>query len=81
MAKSIVGNVVGMTVAKGSKSEHGGVVLVTKDRKYVLKRRGGNPFRDPELEALVGKRIRCRGELLGATLLLDDWTEVKPSAE
>jgi hypothetical protein len=28
------------------------------------------------LDALVGKRIECEGELHGSTLLVDSWREV-----
>jgi hypothetical protein len=32
-------------------------VLETGDGRYILRRSGGNPFADTELDALVGKRI------------------------
>ena len=62
--------------APGSKSERVAVVLVTEERHYVLRRRGGHAFEDPELDALVGKRIELEGELHGYTLLMDSWREV-----
>lgn len=59
----------------GSKSEHEAVIIVTDAGEYVLRRRSGNPFFDEELENLVGKKIRCDGDLTGYTFLMDDWTE------
>jgi hypothetical protein len=58
----------------GTKSEHDAVLLVTKDKEYVLRRQGGNAFQDPELERLVGKRVRCTGTVAGYTLLITDCT-------
>ena len=50
-------------------------MIVTDAGEYVLRLRGGNPFVDEELEDLVGKKIRCHGDLTGYTFLMDDWTE------
>lgn len=51
-------------LAAGTKSEHEGLVLRTPDGTlHRLRRRGGNPFRDPALEALEGKDVRLNGEL------------------
>ncbi|HKS28432.1 MAG TPA: hypothetical protein VJS44_11460 [Pyrinomonadaceae bacterium] len=69
------GSVVKKLFAAGSKSEREAVVLVTNNGEYVLRRKGGNPFFDAELENLVGKRIRCEGDLTGYTFLMDNWTE------
>ncbi len=63
--------------AEGSKSAHAAVYLEVDGRRYRLRRPGGNPFVDPTLDALVGRTIAGRGELLaGSTLLLRDWHEV-----
>jgi len=62
-------------VAKGSKSEHEAVVLNTGDQHIVLRRLGGNPFSDPELERLVGKRIRAHGAQHGPALVMETWEE------
>jgi hypothetical protein len=59
---------------RGTKSEHEAVYLETEGGAYVLRRQGGNPFYDPQLERLVGKRIRCHGEASGYTLIVADWT-------
>jgi hypothetical protein len=67
------GTVTRRLVAPGSKSEREAVVLDTGARTLVLRRRGGNAFADPELDALVGRRIRARGTEHGGTLLMDGW--------
>lgn len=63
-------------VAAGSKSERDAVVLTTADGQLVLRRRGGHPFADPELDALVGKRIRAHGAEHGQTMIMESWEEV-----
>lgn len=70
-----VGTVVRKRFAEGSKSDHEAIWLICKDVQYVLRRPGGNPFADPELAALVGKRIRARGTILDYVLILKDWEE------
>ena len=57
---------------KGSKSERDAIFLVTPDRDYVLRRQGGNPYHDPEIEGLIGKQVRCTGIVTGYTLLVTD---------
>ncbi|MBD0369589.1 MAG: hypothetical protein ICV60_01950 [Pyrinomonadaceae bacterium] len=69
------GSVTKKLFGAGSKSEHEAIILVTKTGEYVLRRKGGNPFFDAELENLVGKRINCEGDLTGYTFLMDNWTE------
>ena len=69
-----VGRVVEEPVARGSKSEHSAVQLVTAAGKFVLRRPGGNPFRDPVLEGLVGKQIEGLGRKKGYILYLDSWS-------
>jgi hypothetical protein len=75
MTEEVEGIVRRKPVAPGSKSEHDAVVLVTGDDELLLRRSGGNPFADPELDALVGRRLRCRGTLHGSTLILEEWDE------
>ena len=60
-------------VSPGSKSDRAAVVLVTPKDEFVLRRQGGNPFRDEVLDELVGKRIRCKGMRSGQTLILTEW--------
>ena len=67
------GQVVKKPFGTGSKSEREAVCLKTRSDEYVLRREGGNPFHDPELENLVGKSIRCTGTVSGYTLLMSEW--------
>jgi hypothetical protein len=69
------GQVIRKLFAAGSKSERQAVMLQTQDGDYVLRIQGGNPFHDPRLEALVGKRIHARGALQGYTFIMDEWSE------
>jgi hypothetical protein len=71
------GTVIKKPFALGSKSEHDAVCLVSDRGEFVLRRRGGNPFSDPELEKLVGKQIRCDGDIAGYTLIISTWSELK----
>ena len=71
------GTVVQRTFAKGSKSESAGVFLETDTgESFLLKRLEGNPFHDPTLEELVGKRIECNGEQRDYAFYLRDWREL-----
>lgn len=69
------GSVVKKPIATASKSEREAVVLLTESGQFVLRRQGGNPFNDPELNKLVGKTIKCNGELTGYTILVSEWKE------
>ncbi len=57
----------------GSKSEHEAVILVTESGEFVLRRQGGNPFQDPQLDSLVGQSITCEGVLHGYTLIMSEF--------
>lgn len=72
MNVEIEGDVVRKLVGAGTKSEHMAVVLVTTDgRELTLRRLGGNAFQDPELESLIGHKIKGAGEIIaGATFLM-----------
>ena len=71
------GLVIRKTFAPGSKSEHAAVFLSTEEGDYKLERAQGNPFRDPEIGALVGKRVIASGRLLeGHTLRADSVREL-----
>ena len=59
--KELTGKVVKQKFAPGSKSEHEAVCIQTNEGTYVLKRMGGNPFNDPELNKLVGKKVKAKG--------------------
>lgn len=72
----LTGHVVKKLFGTGSKSERQAVVLRTGDGEYVLRRQGGLAYDDPDLEKLVGKRLRCRGTLSGYTFLMTDCTQI-----
>jgi hypothetical protein len=67
------GYVVNKPFGTGSKSERNAVMLVTDSGEYVLRRQGGNPFSDNELNKLVGKNLICEGELAGYTMIMSEW--------
>jgi hypothetical protein len=69
------GSVIKETVGKGSKSEHDAVMLETAKGRFLLRRQGGNPFYDRELDQLVGKRISGTGVVTGTTLIMSEWRE------
>jgi hypothetical protein len=69
------GRVVKKPFGVGSKSEHDAVMLVTDAGEFVLRRVGGNAFRDPQLDQLVGKSIAAEGTLHGYTLIMSAWQE------
>ncbi|HRO48299.1 hypothetical protein [Agriterribacter sp.] len=57
------GRVVMKKLSEGSKSERNAVMLQTKNKAYVLRKMGGNPFKDASLEMLAGKSITATGIL------------------
>lgn len=61
---------------QGSKSEHQAVYLETDAGEFVLRRQGGNPFRDPQLEDLAGKNIQCTGVIVDYVLYITEWHEI-----
>jgi hypothetical protein len=81
VTETFVGTVVRRAVAAGSKSERDAVLLSTPSGDLALRRSGGNPFVDPVLDALVGKRLRFEGELRGATLIVSAWSEEPGAVE
>ena len=74
------GRVIRHTFAPGSKSEHEAVFLVIDGAEYVLRREDGNPFDDPELEALVGQTITCEGVIRDYLLTIKRWEIIPPAA-
>jgi hypothetical protein len=74
----IAGTVARALISPGSKSEHRGVVLRTaRGDEFILRRAGGNAFRDETLEALVGTTITGTGIVVGQTFIVQDWTKSK----
>lgn len=70
-----MGAVIRRRFGAGTKNEHEAIWLDCGATRYVLRRPGGNPFADPELSALVGKRIRARGTVLGYIFILNEWAD------
>jgi len=70
------GLVVKKRFGAGSKSDREAVVLQTGDGELVLRREGGNAFSDPELDKLVGHRIRGVGHRAGYTFIMKNWEDV-----
>ncbi len=70
----------GLVVAKrinpGSKSDHEAVVLVCKGGEYKLRRKGGPPFGDEELQLVVGRRIRATGLLSAGQFIVERYALV-----
>ena len=73
------GRVIKAKTGTGSKSEHNATMLETDKGTFVLRRQGGHPFSDPELDTLVGTTIRCQGILTEHTLIMTTWNEVRPA--
>ncbi len=72
---SLQGRVVRKRVSIGSKSEHEAMVLVTPEgAEYRLRRQEGNAFRDPELDALEGRRIECEGIVRDGLVIMTRWS-------
>jgi hypothetical protein len=73
----LTGRVERQRLAVGSKSEHLGMVLITpQGDRHVLRLRGGNPFREPALEALVGRTVTLNGHLRENFFLLNNPPDV-----
>lgn len=70
---TLTGSVIKKLIALGSKSEREALLLVVGDKEYILRQKGGNPYNDPELNELIGKKVVGDGFLLGTTFVLTDW--------
>ena len=57
----------------GTKSEHEGLVLLTPEGEFKLRRQGGNPFRDDTLASLEGKEIEGEGLLRKEQFIMSGW--------
>lgn len=75
--KQYTGDVIRSQFAGGSKSERNAVMLSTRYGDFVLRMVGVGPLSDPELDALVGKRIRVRGQRHRHVLVVEEWMEVR----
>lgn len=72
-----VGKVTKKIFGKGTKSEYEALYLETADGQYVLRRQGGNPFFDPVLQELLGKRVSCKGFVEDYVLMISEWTVIE----
>jgi hypothetical protein len=59
------------TYGKGSKSERETVFIETTTGRYVLRRKTGPVFHDPEMNQYVGHEVECDGFLVGSNLLAE----------
>lgn len=75
--KTLTGKVISQLVSAGSKSEHKAVCLQTDNGTYILRREGGNPFNDADLQKLVGKQISSTGILTDNLFIAKAITEIK----
>lgn len=66
------GKVVLKKMGKGSKSEHEATYLQTENESYVLRRIGGNAFKDHSLIELEGKNITVKGFINNYTFLIKE---------
>ena len=57
------GKVVMKKTSEGSKSERSAMLLQTESKSYILRKMGGNPFKDVSLEIFAGKNITATGIL------------------
>ena len=67
------GDVVRKRINIGSKNEHEATVLVTADGALKLRRKAGHPFSDPEVDRLVGKRIRGEGFVSAGQFIMESY--------
>ena len=59
----ISGTVIQKTFAKGSKSEHEAIYIVTDQGEFVLRKKDDNPFENKALLSFVGKKVQADGTL------------------
>jgi len=55
----------------------GSAVLIAGDGEFKLRRQGGHPFADPQVQSLVGKRIRAEGFVSAGQFIMERY-EVLP---
>ena len=73
---TFVGVVDQQPYAQGSKSEHNAVLFITNKERLLLRQRGANAFNNPELEKLVGKKIKATGQIRGNVFLIRSWITI-----
>lgn len=73
---TLTGKVEKQLIHKDSKNEREAVVLVTEAKLYVLRQHGGHAMKDPELEDLVGKKIKGEGKINSHVFVMSEWEEI-----
>lgn len=74
--RQYVGRVSQEAFGARSKSAHQAVYIETPEGRFVLRKQGGNPFYEPEIADLVGKTIRCTGEVNNYVLTISKWEPI-----
>ena len=69
----IEGEVFKKAVGKKSKTEYEAICIKTGKQSYVLRQPGQSPFKNSELEKLVGKQIKAEGELVKDIFFVSEW--------
>ena len=70
------GTVIKKKTGAGSKTEYDAVCLQTNNATVTLRRPDQSPFKDDELEKLVGKNITVNGEMVNNVFFVDDWKTI-----
>jgi hypothetical protein len=71
------GKLVKKKFGEGSKSEHDAICLETDEGSFVLRRKGGNPFNDPELHKLIGENVAATGIISDSLFLANEVKKIK----
>jgi hypothetical protein len=67
----ITGKVIPTPYARGSKSEHIAVLIITDQGEYILRKTGDNPFENKALQPFLGKFIHAEGILIDTVFLAE----------
>jgi hypothetical protein len=67
------GRVTKRLLYSGTKSEHEGLVLLTPEGEFKIRRQGGNPFWDETIASLEGKEIEGEGILRKGQFIMSKW--------
>ena len=67
------GHVTRKLLNRGTKSEHEGLVLLSPEGEFKLRRQGGNPFWDETLASLEGKEIEGEGIVRKQQFIMSEW--------
>jgi len=73
----IEGTVSKKMVGKSSKTQYEAVYINSAKGNFALREAGKSPFKNSQLNKLVGKKIRVVGELVKDVFFVTDWEELK----